>query len=64
MDNVTELDPNAQWRKTTERRLAALERLQALRIEVTAKRKQELDDVLARHQREIDNLRATLEVGE
>lgn len=63
MNNVTSLDPNARWRKNTERRLASLERLQEKRRIVTEERVQEMQDVLARRQREIDNLRATLETG-
>jgi hypothetical protein len=51
------------WRKRTKRTLAAKERLQAQRIESVKHRKQELDAVVARHQHEIDNLRATLEAG-
>lgn len=57
--NVATIDP---WRKQAERRLAALERLQELRVKATEKRKAELDAILSARQLEIDNLRATLEV--
>lgn len=43
------------------KRLANLERMQALRIEMVDKRKAALDALVARKQREIDNLRATAE---
>lgn len=59
MPEVQSIDP---WRKTTEHRLAYLQGLQERRIALMVQRKREFDEIIARHQREIDNLRATLEV--
>jgi len=60
---LVDLDPEARWRKAQEHKLRHLEQQQARRKSEWENTQRKTEELIARRQREIDNLRATLDAG-
>lgn len=62
-DDVEHAQQDAAYQSWLRRRIAALERQQAVRIQLTEKKKKELDDVIRLKAQELENLRMQQTIG-